>query len=926
MQTRPVLNHRLIFAILFGLVAFVASNHFTAVAKAAVPSAVTQIGTEQSQYSSSSTLSNFTVAAGTDRLLVVAASHTASTDVTSVTFDGTAMTEILFEQDSFASLAYFILPMGTSTTATTGNIVMSHHVGGQTTPSDEKYIAAVAFQNVDQTTPTEPGANTDCFDQAAGEPQVFCDDGQDVVNYTSEVTITSKAGDLAIAHFTAWAAAQLPSITVDSGQTVLHAQLGGATTNPNGGAGHTRYVGTIEDGDTSVTSTITASAGANVMTTMHITMNLNAAFFIAPDPEPSSDPANFTATANSESQILTTWTDASSGQTPHGYLVLCSTSNSFTTPTDGFPVADDTNCADGAGAQTVAQGTQTAVWSSLNAETHYFFTIFPYTNPGIYTDFKTDSPATDDATTLPVEPTNHPTGFTAVADTNTQITTTWTDAAGSPDGYLVTCVLNSVGTTPPGDGPLVSDNAAACGSGAVGSINIGPSIGTYSWTGLVPGSIYRFDIYPYNEANGIANYKTDSNETTTESTGCPASPISVTDSNTLIIGVNCYNLATAGTFVLNIDQDFTLAAMIPDVNNGSGVLLQINGNDYTIDGANTYRPFKITNGTVVIDNIMLINGRSPNNECHIHTCGGAVFVGENAVVTINDSTMYDNEAAAGGAILADGLFTLNNSTVYNNDARWGGAIYVWDEATTAINNSTLSGNTSTEEGGAIFANGIVALTNATVAENSSDLTGDALFIQRTTATIKNSIISNSNGKRDCDDFVGTWTTSNSLSRDNSCQMTRSSTINLGPLQDNGGPTLTHALLAGSSAVDTGNNGVCLAAPINNVDQRGTARPQGARCDAGAFEQLTAVSPTLSINSDPALEWTPAQSACTNTLWYDTIPYGTYMVYNGTPESFDVATPMTSSTTNYFWYLEVTCDTSAQSNTLGEFTFDIVPGS
>ena len=53
---------------------------------------------------------------------------------------------------------------------------------------------------------------------------------------------------------------------------------------------------------------------------------------------------------------------------------------------------------------------------------------------------------------------------------------------------------------------------------------------------------------------------------------------------------------------------------------------------------------------------------------------------------------------------------------------------------------------------------------------------------------------------------------------------------LGPLADNGGPTLTHALLAGSPAIDAADAGVCPA-----TDQRGVARPQGAGCDVGAFE-------------------------------------------------------------------------------------------
>ena len=53
---------------------------------------------------------------------------------------------------------------------------------------------------------------------------------------------------------------------------------------------------------------------------------------------------------------------------------------------------------------------------------------------------------------------------------------------------------------------------------------------------------------------------------------------------------------------------------------------------------------------------------------------------------------------------------------------------------------------------------------------------------------------------------------------------------LGPLADNGGPTLTHALLAGSLAIDAGDPA---SAPA--TDQRGVTRPQGAAPDAGAYE-------------------------------------------------------------------------------------------
>jgi hypothetical protein len=60
---------------------------------------------------------------------------------------------------------------------------------------------------------------------------------------------------------------------------------------------------------------------------------------------------------------------------------------------------------------------------------------------------------------------------------------------------------------------------------------------------------------------------------------------------------------------------------------------------------------------------------------------------------------------------------------------------------------------------------------------------------------------------------------------------------LSPLQNNGGPTFTQALLSGSPALEKGNNIVCTGSLVNSLDQRGKPRPNppGTNCDIGAFE-------------------------------------------------------------------------------------------
>jgi hypothetical protein len=60
---------------------------------------------------------------------------------------------------------------------------------------------------------------------------------------------------------------------------------------------------------------------------------------------------------------------------------------------------------------------------------------------------------------------------------------------------------------------------------------------------------------------------------------------------------------------------------------------------------------------------------------------------------------------------------------------------------------------------------------------------------------------------------------------------------LGPLQNNGGPTFTMEPGPGSAAIDAGDDAICAAPPVNNLDQRGITRPAGAHCDIGAVERL-----------------------------------------------------------------------------------------
>jgi hypothetical protein len=159
-------------------------------------------------------------------------------------------------------------------------------------------------------------------------------------------------------------------------------------------------------------------------------------------------------------------------------------------------------------------------------------------------------------------------------------------------------------------------------------------------------------------------------------------------------------------------------------------------------------------------------------------------------------------------------------------------------------NVTISGNhagliASNGSGGGIYniSAGTMNMTNVTVANNSADsLQGDGIY-NVATATLLNTLVGNNDGQNCAGG--GTLNATYSLSSDTSCSFSGSHNLTninpvIGPLASNGGPTQTHALLAGSPAMDAAD-----PASFPATDQRGLSRPQGARADIGSFELASA---------------------------------------------------------------------------------------
>ena len=220
--------------------------------------------------------------------------------------------------------------------------------------------------------------------------------------------------------------------------------------------------------------------------------------------------------------------------------------------------------------------------------------------------------------------------------------------------------------------------------------------------------------------------------------------------------------------------------------------------------------------------------------------GGGIFVVVGSVFVI-DTTLESNTATSlGGGISirpTAGPVTLTRSTVSQNSAPTGGGIA--NTATVSVSNSTISDNSAVTDGGGIYNTGTVALTNGTVAGNTAGSGGGA-FNAAGTMTLRNTIVG-PNVPSDCGG--GATSQGNNLDSDGSCGLAAAGDLPgmdplLGPLADNGGPTQTRALLAGSPAIDAGDN---VAAPA--MDQRGEGR-QG-QSDIGAFE----LQPVVGVDGD-----------------------------------------------------------------------------
>lgn len=283
--------------------------------------------------------------------------------------------------------------------------------------------------------------------------------------------------------------------------------------------------------------------------------------------------------------------------------------------------------------------------------------------------------------------------------------------------------------------------------------------------------------------------------------------------------------------------------------------------------------------------------------------GGGIM--SRGTLNISNSEIINNEAygygsydATGGGIFNSGAASISRSTVTGNKAEsshesyYDGSIISWGEGGGIANNwwgdleivnSTISNNQAPWAGGGLLNRGDTRIYNSTITGNDKQgiYTYCYGYGSYAETVLRSSIVSgNSSGE------AGVFR-ANECYYDNMDVMTVDSNnlfghsgqagvsgFDLGasdfvpsvglnsillPLANNGGSTQTHALPAGSPAIDQVMSWPCDAAPISGRDQRGQPRnANGAggvtdkECDVGAFEfQPTAAAPSLLISPTTA---------------------------------------------------------------------------
>lgn len=242
--------------------------------------------------------------------------------------------------------------------------------------------------------------------------------------------------------------------------------------------------------------------------------------------------------------------------------------------------------------------------------------------------------------------------------------------------------------------------------------------------------------------------------------------------------------------------------------------------------------------------------------------GGAIFDPGTGSMTFTRSTVSNNKSAVsgGGISITTGALQIIDSTIHNNSAGGEGGGLIYDGSATSgfvIRNSTISNNTAGSFGGGIAWNnvapggsGTLLVQNSTITANTSNAAsgGGGISITKVNAnailSLESTIVSN-NVSIGAPDIANPNKTNQKTSAvgsnlgytktDLGGNLAFGTSLLLGPLANNGGPTLTHLPQVGSPLINVGSNPAALT-----TDQRGFPRALNLGIDIGSAEHLNTV--------------------------------------------------------------------------------------
>ncbi|MFZ4790401.1 MAG: InlB B-repeat-containing protein [Candidatus Competibacteraceae bacterium] len=324
-----------------------------------------------------------------------------------------------------------------------------------------------------------------------------------------------------------------------------------------------------------------------------------------------------------------------------------------------------------------------------------------------------------------------------------------------------------------------------------------------------------------------------------------------------ITGPGADVLAVSGNKVSRV---FTVAGPGPTTIQGLTIK---EGREELGGGIYSARGFLTLNHLTFSNNLAMnaVNGASSG-------LGGGLY-NEVSTLTVMNSTLSDNAAGGAGGGIGNwkGTLTVSNSTLSGNIAGSGGGITCESAgATLTVINSTLSGNVaggySSSGGGIKTYDSKLTVINSTLTSNTANQYGGGISSLGTT-TVNNSLIVGNTAPTGKEAYQAYWTGSfisgynlfgeNGLAGVENVTLLATDQIlaglvdsAIGPLANNSGPTQTHLLVAGSPAINKGNNSLI---PIGvTTDQRGAGFPRivDTTVDIGAVEGTTTGPTTFAL--------------------------------------------------------------------------------